>query len=128
MEVCVDSLDSVIAAHQGGADRVELCSSLNEGGLTPSFGLVTAIQKYLAQNDPERKFQVNCMVRCRPGDFLYSDREMETMIEDAKKFTELEVNALVFGALTPQVRPVQLAFLAPKLGFIYLFGFQGPSG
>lgn len=104
MEVCVDSLDSAVAAHQGGADRIELCSSLSEGGLTPSFGLLRSIQKYLAHSDPEHKFQVNCMVRCRPGDFLYSDREMETMLEDANKFVELEVDGLVFGALTPQVR------------------------
>jgi copper homeostasis protein len=43
------------------------------------------------------------MIRCRVGDFCYSDSEMETMIEDLKKFVEMDVDGIVFGALTPEV-------------------------
>ena len=99
MEVCVDSFESVVNAYEGGASRVELCSSLNEGGLTPSFGLLKRVQAYLANGDGGSEFHVNCMLRCRSGDFHYSDGELETMLEDAKKFIELGVDALVFGAL-----------------------------
>ena len=113
MEVCVDSLESTIAAYEGGAKRVELCSSLNEGGLTPSFGLVRSVQKYLSsqrqQDGEEKNFEINCMIRCRSGDFVYDDHEMEQMEEDAKKFVELDVNGLVFGALTPQVVKISIS-------------------
>ncbi|CAF0918890.1 unnamed protein product [Brachionus calyciflorus] len=100
LEVCVDSLESVINAYEGGADRVELCSSLNEGGLTPSYGLFKSVRKYLDERDPERKFKVHSMIRCRPGDFNYSDLELETMFEDLKKLIELGSDGVVFGALT----------------------------
>ena len=103
MEVCVDSLESVISAYEGDATRVELCSSLNEGGLTPSFGLLKAAQKHVDKNNARDKFTINCMVRCRVGDFCYTDSEVETMLEDLKKFVEMDVDGLVFGALTPDV-------------------------
>ena len=104
MEVCVDSLESVISAYEGGAYRVELCSSLNEGGLTPSFGLLKRAQHYVAENNAKEKFTINCMVRCRVGDFNYSNSEVETMLEDVKNFVEMDVDGLVFGALTPDVQ------------------------
>ena len=99
MEVCVDSLESVINAYEGNADRIELCSSLNEGGLTPTYGLLKSVKKYLS--DKERSFGIFCMIRCRAGDFCYSDTEIDTMIEDMNMFIELEVDGLVFGALDP---------------------------
>ncbi len=104
MEVCVDSLESVISAYEGKADRIELCSSLNEGGLTPSIGLLKSVLKYVEKNNGRNEFAINCMVRCRVGDFCYSDSEVETMLEDLKKFAEMGVDGLVFGALTPNVR------------------------
>lgn len=97
MEVCVDSLESAINAYEGNADRIELCSSLNEGGLTPSYGLLKCIIKYIMKSS--RPFGINCMIRCRAGDFNYSDTELETMREDINKFVELEVDGIVFGAL-----------------------------
>ena len=99
MEVCVDSLESTLNAFHGGAQRIELCSSLNEGGLTPTYGLFKSIRSHLDKLDPERRFKINCMIRSRPGDFNYTDLEMETMMEDASKFVELEADGLVFGAL-----------------------------
>lgn len=99
MEVCVDSLESVKNAFEGGADRIELCSSLNEGGLTPTYGLFKAAKNFLHQVDKEGKFKIFSMIRCRPGDFNYNDMEMETMEEDLKKLIELGSDGLVFGAL-----------------------------
>jgi copper homeostasis protein len=94
MEVCVDSLESALAAFEGGATRIELCSSLNEGGLTPSSGLYKCIRKRT-----EPSFKIFAMIRSRSGDFLYNDNEIESMCEDIKNFVELEVDGLVFGAL-----------------------------
>lgn len=99
MEVCVDSLQSVIAAYEGGANRIELCSSLNEGGLTPSVGLLKSIRNYFKSKELV-SLPINCMIRSRVGDFLYSDTELETMLEDLKQFVEMEVDGIVFGALT----------------------------
>lgn len=99
MEVCVDSLESVINAFEGGANRVELCSSLNEGGLTPSYGLYKSVRNYLDKNETDGKFGVHCMIRCRAGEFNYNEHEINTMIEDLNKFIELGVDGLVFGAL-----------------------------
>ena len=104
MEVCVDSLESVIAAYEGGASRVEVCSSLNEGGLTPTLGLLRSSQNFLVKQDKPRPFGLHCMIRCRAGDFNYSDNELETMNEDLKRFVETELaDGIVFGALTPEV-------------------------
>ena len=94
IEICLDSVESVIAAEKGGADRVELCSDLFEGGLTPSFGTVK-IAKELT------KIAINAMIPHRGGDFCYSDTEFKTMKEDVKVFKELGVNGIVFGILTP---------------------------
>lgn len=99
MEVCVDSLESAIAAFEGGANRIELCSSLNEGGLTPSVGLYRSIRKNIPQSTG---FKIFCMIRPRSGDFLYSDSEIDCMEEDIKEFIELKADGLVFGAVTPE--------------------------
>ena len=104
MEVCVDSLYSVQNAYEGNANRIELCSSLGEGGLTPTCGLFKSIKKYLnkkREQNESRIMNIHCMIRCRPGDFNYSDQEIESMSEDIKNFVELGANGLVFGGLTP---------------------------
>lgn len=100
MEVCVDSLESAIAAYDGGADRIELCASLNEGGLTPPIGLFKCIKKHIANST--REFKIFCMIRPRVGDFLYNDMEINCMKEDITEFVALEADGLVFGALTPE--------------------------
>ncbi|CAF5134039.1 unnamed protein product, partial [Rotaria socialis] len=74
MEVCVDSFESAQAAVQGGAQRIELCSSLDQGGLTPSIGLLRLIRRRLPF-----ELQIFVMIRCRAGDFIYDDNELSVM-------------------------------------------------
>ncbi|KAF9074857.1 copper homeostasis CutC domain-containing protein [Rhodocollybia butyracea] len=98
IEVCIDSVDSAINAARGGADRLELCGNLGlGGGSTPSLGLLKAVQKAVT-------LPIMVMIRPRTGDFLYSDSEMETMLEDIKIFKDHGVQGFVFGVLTPEGR------------------------
>ncbi len=97
IEICVEGLDGLVAAQDAGADRVELCASLLEGGITPSIGTVRA-----ALGSPAFPFFV--MVRPRGGDFLYSDLEYRSMLEDVAAFRSLGVPGVVFGCLTPEGR------------------------
>ncbi len=94
IEICLESAQSVIAAEKGGADRVELCSDLFEGGLSPSIGTVRTAKRYTS-------IPINAMVRPRGGDFCYSDIEFEVMKEEVRAFKEEGVNAIVFGILRP---------------------------
>ena len=94
LEVCAGDIQSVKNAAAGGAARVELCSGLSEGGLTPSEGLVRA-----AMQVPGIK--VNVLIRPRQGDFLYSEDEVEIMLSDIRRCRGLGVNGVVIGALTP---------------------------
>lgn len=95
IEICLESAESVIAAEKGGADRVELCSDLFEGGCTPSFGV------YKAARNNTKSIKINVMIRPRGGDFCYSDVEFEAMKEDIKLFKENGADGIVFGILTP---------------------------
>ncbi|XP_013105857.1 copper homeostasis protein cutC homolog [Stomoxys calcitrans] len=96
LEVCVDSIASAIAAMEGGAARIELCSALNEGGLTPSVGILK-ILKSLPLNIP-----IYCMLRPRRGnDFIYTDLEMKALLHDMELLQENGADGFVFGSLTP---------------------------
>ncbi|MDE5871762.1 MAG: copper homeostasis protein CutC, partial [Muribaculaceae bacterium] len=95
LEVCAADIDSVYAAAEAGADRVELCCALGEGGLTPSAGMIEE-----AMTVPGIK--VNVLIRPRSGDFLYSESEVRTMLRDIGLCRELGVNGVVFGALTTE--------------------------
>ena len=94
-EICANSVASCIAAQEGGADRVELCSGIPEGGTTPSFGM---IRKARASID----IALNVIIRPRGGDFLYSEDELEEMIHDIRIAKELGADGLVFGCLTKE--------------------------
>ncbi|MCR5414265.1 MAG: copper homeostasis protein CutC [Kiritimatiellae bacterium] len=111
LEVCVDSMESVIAAVKGGADRLEVCSSLVIGGLTPSLTLFLDAQKIgdLAEGG-KKKTAVNVMLRPRFGDFLYSASEKEEIMDAASMFMHLP-DGVVVGALDSEGR-LDARFLA----------------
>ncbi len=92
IEICVEGIDGLLAAQAAGADRVELCASLAEGGITPSLGTVRA-----ALDQATVPFHV--MVRPRGGDFLYSDTEYRSMLADVAALRDLGVPGVVFGCL-----------------------------
>ena len=93
-EICVDSAEAALAAQAGGAQRVELCSDLIEGGLTPSHGTLEVARRHLS-------IGIMAMVRPRGGDFCYSDVEFDVMRQDLLALKALGANGIVFGILNP---------------------------
>ncbi len=93
VEVVVDSITSALNAQSAGADRVELCDNLFEGGTTPSAGCIEVLRKHL-------NIDLHVMIRPRGGDFLYSDVEYDIMKKDIDVAKKLGANAVVFGLLT----------------------------
>jgi copper homeostasis protein len=93
-EVCAEDLESCVAAREGGADRIELCCALIEGGLTPSHALISAA---VAQSC----LPIYTILRPRGGDFVYSDHEFALMQEDLEHARSLGVSGVVAGVLRP---------------------------
>ena len=75
LEICADSLQSALIAQQAGATRIELCDNLTEGGTTPSPGTISLARQNLT-------IELYVLIRPRPGHFVYSDKEIEIMIND----------------------------------------------
>jgi copper homeostasis protein len=94
-EICIDSPAGAIAAERAGANRVELCANLLEGGTTPSLGLMEAT---IART----KLPVQVMVRPRGGDFLYSQIEVDMMLRDIAAAKQARAGGVVFGCLTAE--------------------------
>ena len=95
LEVCVDSVESALAAKAGGADRLELCANLVISGTTPSLSLLKAVKR-------ETGLPVHALLRPRFGDFLYTEREFSLILEDGEALLDAGADALVSGFLTAE--------------------------
>jgi len=97
VEICSNSIESVLIANKANADRIELCSGLNIGGLTPSTGLIElAVEK--------SKIPIHCLIRPREGHFIYDKYDFETIIADITKMQSLGVSGIVIGVMTKEYK------------------------
>lgn len=95
-EVCANSVESCLAAQAGGADRVELCAGIPEGGTTPSYGDIATARELLTHT------RLHVIIRPRGGDFLYTPLEQRIMLKDIENARRLGADGVVFGCLTPE--------------------------
>ena len=94
LECCVDSVESALAAEKGGATRLELCSALVVGGLSPSVALFRAVKE-------QCNLPINVLLRPRYGDFCYTDAEIEVLRREVELFCAEGANGVVIGCLAP---------------------------
>ena len=92
LEICCANIASALNAQAAGADRIELCDNLWEGGTTPSFGMLKVLRQ-------ELKIQIFVLIRPRGGDFLYSDAEFQVMLQDIYLAKEMGADGIVSGIL-----------------------------
>jgi len=92
VEAAVETLDSALAAERAGADRIELCDNLSEGGTTPDGELVAAIVERI-------QIPVFVLIRPRAGDFVYSESEFDVMVRDIELTRTMGIAGIVTGAL-----------------------------
>jgi copper homeostasis protein len=94
LEICVDTVESAMVAQNAGADRVELCNNLQEGGTTPGAGMISSARNNLC-------IGINVIIRPRGGDFLYSELEFDIMRREIDLCRECGVDGVVLGILLP---------------------------
>ena len=94
IEVCLEDIESAIAAQLGGANRVELCDNLTVGGTTPSIGLIKQVRQQI-------EIDLQVIVRPRGGDFCYTNLEFEVMKSDVEAVKSAGANGIVIGILNP---------------------------
>lgn len=92
LEIACFNLESAILAQENGADRIEFCANINEGGTTPNFELTKTVRDKVTVD-------LNVMIRPRGGNFVYSDVEFEQMKSEIIAFKKLKVDGFVFGIL-----------------------------
>lgn len=92
IEIACFNPESAIIAFENGADRIELCDGLSEGGTTPNFEIAKHLREKIS-------IPIFVMIRPRGGDFTYSDEEFEQMKSDLIQLKSLNVNGFVFGIL-----------------------------
>ncbi|NNE76286.1 MAG: copper homeostasis protein CutC [Pricia sp.] len=92
VEVCANSLESALNAQRAGAHRIELCSELGVGGITPSYGLLKSVQEKVS-------IPVHVLIRPRSGDFTYSETEFDILKRDIAFCVELGFQGIVTGVL-----------------------------
>ena len=111
LEVCADSVRSAIAAQEGGADRIELCSGLVIGGLSPTPSMFREVKR-------NTDLRIRVLLRPRFGDFCYDEYEFRTLKEEVEQFRELGADGVVIGILKPDGRlnMEQMAELAKAAG------------
>ncbi len=95
LEICASSLQSAINAQTGGAQRIELCCNLEQGGLTPSHGTIKLARQALS-------IEIFVLIRPRAGDFTYTELEIAQMQEDILYCKSIGINGVVFGVLNEQ--------------------------
>lgn len=98
-EICANGVESCLAAQEGGADRVELCAGIPEGGTTPSYGEIKVARRVLTAT------RLHVIIRPRGGDFLYTPLEVERMEEDIRVCRELGADGVVMGCLNADGSP-----------------------
>jgi copper homeostasis protein len=122
LEICVDSPFSALAADAGGADRIELCENLDQGGVTPSMAKIKIIRKLV-------DIPIFLLIRPRKGDFLYAEAEFDIMLEDIHIAKDLGIDGFVSGVLLPdghidRIRTARLIQAAGSLPFTFHRAFD----
>ncbi len=122
VEICTDSVEGAVAAQVGGAQRIELCDNLIEGGTTPSAGAIALARQQLT-------IGLHVIIRPRGGDFCYSDLEFEVMKFDIAQAKQLGADGVVIGLLNPdgtidKARTAELVALARPLSVTFHRAFD----
>lgn len=122
VEVCANSLESALNAQKAGADRIELCSELGVGGVTPSHGLLELVKQNL-------QIPIHVLIRPRSAHFTYSDAEFEVMKADIEQCKKIGVKGIVSGVLLKDgtldvERTRELVTLAKPLHFTFHRAFE----